>query len=257
MYTRYTCTYTIYTPNHTSKYPKYTLHAPYMHPTCTTICTTTYTTTLSGTLKYPYQMGGGCTGNEDEDQYRSDSKKYCRPQAFPDIVEDRDCVCTIQNPPTGDAFIATQFEACTLPDEHPFAMNPDTGRQNENPLTANPILGMGSNLIKITFNEVPTCVENATCDFPLMRAAWDTDPRQTVGDDTGEASPTNYVQEFRKGRQPYWVVWRTMDTVQTHDFTSATYVNRFIYDVNRFICEGMDTVQTHDFTSATYVDEIQ
>ena len=180
---------------------------------------------IEGTLKYPYQMGGGCTGNEDEDQFRSVSNKYCRPQTFPDIVESRDCVCTIQNPPTGDQFIATQFEACTLPDEHPFAMNPDTGRQNENPLTANPIQGMGSNLIKITFNEVPTCVENATCDFPLMRAAWDTDPRQTVGDDTGENSPNNYVQEFRKGRQPYWVVYRTMDTVQTHDFTSATYTN--------------------------------
>ena len=37
MYTRCTCTYTIYTPNHTSKYPKCTLYAPYMHPIYTTI----------------------------------------------------------------------------------------------------------------------------------------------------------------------------------------------------------------------------
>ena len=192
---------------------------------------------ITGVLKFPFQSGGGCTGSENQDQFRSVSDKYCNPQQYTDIEEDRDCVCTVQNPPTGNEFIAREYEACTLPDSHPYQMDPVTGRQIDS-TTPNPLVDMGTNLIEITFNRVPSCQVNASCDFPLIRAAWDTDPRQTVGDENAADPSKSYVQEVRKGRQPYYVVYRYLPEVglvstsaipraiiQTHDFTTETSTN--------------------------------
>ena len=38
-------------------------------------------------------------------------------------------MCTVQDPPTGNEFIAREFEACTMPDTHPNLMDPVTGRR--------------------------------------------------------------------------------------------------------------------------------